>query len=185
MQNAGALNYGSCLLMILSTTGWPRPIGCLIFISHFPQKSPIISGSFVKNDLQLKACYGSWPPCRTTHDRVYSDCSSLMQSCLLRFYSCLVSHWSCLWVWVWGLPWDPLIVSTEIVWMIVSTETLSGNNLSRHDQWVSGPIDLNGNERWGAGVETQKNVRGEIRGWGRIPFNETYAPSLSTIYDGA
>jgi len=42
-----------------------------------------------------------------------------------------------------------------------------------------------GNERWGAGVETQKNVRGEIGGWSRVPFNETYAPSLSTIYDGA
>jgi len=40
-------------------------------------------------------------------------------------------------------------------------------------------------ERWGAGVETQKNVRGEIGGWGRVPFNETYAPSLRTIYDGA
>jgi len=40
-------------------------------------------------------------------------------------------------------------------------------------------------ERWGAGVETQKNVRGEIEGWGRVPFNEPYAPSLSTIYDGA
>ena len=32
-------------------------------------------------------------------------------------------------------------------------------------------------ERWGAGVETQKNVRGEIGGWGRVPFNEPYAPS--------
>ena len=40
-------------------------------------------------------------------------------------------------------------------------------------------------ERWGAGVETQKNVRKEIGGWGRVPFNEPYAPSLSTIYDGA
>ena len=40
-------------------------------------------------------------------------------------------------------------------------------------------------ERWGAGVETQKNVRREIGGWGRVPFNEPYAPSLSTIYDGA
>ena len=40
-------------------------------------------------------------------------------------------------------------------------------------------------ERWGAGVETQKNVRGEIGGWGRVPLNEPYAPSLSTIYDGA
>ena len=42
-----------------------------------------------------------------------------------------------------------------------------------------------GAERWGAGVETQKNVRGEIGGWGRVPFNEPYAPLLSTIYDGA
>ena len=41
------------------------------------------------------------------------------------------------------------------------------------------------NERWGAGVETQKNARGEIGGWGRVPFNEPYASSLSTIYDGA
>ena len=40
-------------------------------------------------------------------------------------------------------------------------------------------------ERWGAGVETQKNVWGEIGEWGRVPFNETYAPLLSTIYDGA
>jgi len=40
-------------------------------------------------------------------------------------------------------------------------------------------------ERWGAGVETQKNLRAEIGGWGRVPFNETYAPSLSTIYDRA
>ena len=36
-------------------------------------------------------------------------------------------------------------------------------------------------ERWGAGVETQRNVRGEVWGWGRVPFNEPYAPSLSTI----
>jgi len=40
-------------------------------------------------------------------------------------------------------------------------------------------------ERWGAGVETQKNVLGEVGGWGRVPFNEPYAPSLKPIYDGA
>jgi len=26
-------------------------------------------------------------------------------------------------------------------------------------------------ERWGAGVETQKNVLGVSGGWGRVPFN--------------
>jgi len=38
-------------------------MGCLICIGHFVQKSPIISGSFAKNDLQLKVPYGCSPTC--------------------------------------------------------------------------------------------------------------------------
>jgi hypothetical protein len=50
--------------------GWRGPIGCLMFIVHFLQKSPRISVSFAERDLQHKASYASLLPCiwdRTLH----------------------------------------------------------------------------------------------------------------------
>ena len=69
--------------------------------------------------------------------------------------------------------------------VILESKRITGDVMD-HTQYAMSRLNATTSiERWGAGVETQKNVRGEIGGWGRVPFNETYAPSLSTIYDGA
>jgi len=59
------------------STGWRRPTGCLNCICFPPQKSPIISGSFAENDLQLEASYGSWPPCAYDGKRRIYFCNTL------------------------------------------------------------------------------------------------------------
>jgi len=48
---------------LVGCIGCRRCVGCLFFIDDFPQKSPIISGSFAEKDLPLKACCESSPPC--------------------------------------------------------------------------------------------------------------------------
>jgi len=55
-----------CIICIRNDadTGLQRCIRCLIFIGHFPQKSPIFSGSLAEKDLQLKASYACSPHCK-------------------------------------------------------------------------------------------------------------------------
>ena len=62
LKQQNKINRGVGLVAV-EGTGWRRPTGCLISIGHFPQKIPVISGSFAENHLQLKTSYGVSPPC--------------------------------------------------------------------------------------------------------------------------
>jgi len=97
-------------------TGWPRPIGFLIFMGRFLQKSPIVSGSFVENDLQLQASYESWPPCicwrgrivyRSGHNNNSRGVWYVVQRCLVwdRETWCLLKELRD-WVILWQISWQ-------------------------------------------------------------------------------
>ena len=57
----------------ISYTGWQRPIGYLIFMGHFPQKSPTIIGSFAENSFMTSGNESS--------DRLYVAYHRLIHMC--------------------------------------------------------------------------------------------------------
>jgi len=102
------LNVSCHTYRVAKTHRMPRLLG------YFPRKSPTISitGSFAKNDPQLKASYGFLPPCINMSRAIRE---------MTRFH--VMSSAMCDYVWLWYVWHDTFICVTWLVHMCDMTHS--------------------------------------------------------------
>jgi len=113
---------------------------------RFSQKSPIISGIFAKIDLQLKASFGSLPPCTRNTDNHRDMCCQIHpQVCHLHIHTCDMTH-----IWVkretWLIPETPIIVvinAVRVIYEFICLIWLMTHSCARHESCLIHKCDMN------------------------------------------
>jgi len=186
------------ILRVPSDTGWRRPIGSLKLQAIFRKRATHYRALSRKMTYEDKASYASTPPCIRIHmgKRIHLGSRMAIWIRMSNITHMNSYSWHLLYEFIraYEFPHE-FIGQMSHTWIRICDMfyTNSYGDVPVCEFWHDMHIHSHDSctcisscsERWGAGVETQKNVRGEIGGWDRVPFNEPYAPSLSTIYDGA